>query len=43
MSPAAAKVKNVTEIMRGIDWSVIDRMRTGSGGGSSRRPSTEYG
>ncbi len=32
MSPAAAKVKNVTEVMRGIDWSVIDRMRTGSGG-----------
>lgn len=31
MSRTAAKAKNITEEMRGIDWSIIDNMRRGTG------------
>ncbi len=41
MSRPAAKAKNITEETRGIDWSVIDRIRTGGNvpGGRSLRHS----
>ena len=31
MSPAPVKTKNITEEMRAVDWSVIDKIRTGGG------------